>query len=184
MINSFHPNYHFLQVRWLRENWHLIPAGKTLAPVAASFYELMTAPTTKVRSRFCLLTINIRKACSITGVLNNPTEKAQCNSYVWRKRKPFYQNAVFVLKYDLRPSRSWRNGLSRNRWRRPWPLTPALVRSISCNRRWMFRYWCIIVKNQNVVLMVDDRYIYISLMTVIRSHDIPWHPWFRVSPSS
>ena len=48
MINSFHPNCHFLQVRWLRENWHLIPAGKTLAPVAASFYELMTAPTTKV----------------------------------------------------------------------------------------------------------------------------------------
>ena len=32
----------------MRENWHLIPAGKTLAPVAASFYELMTAPTTKV----------------------------------------------------------------------------------------------------------------------------------------
>ena len=157
---------------------------------AASFYELMIAPTTKVRSRFSVphywaIWANIRKACSITGVLNNPTEKAQCNSYVWRKRKPFYQNAVFVLKYDSSPpSRSWRNGLSRNRWRRPWPLTPALVRSISCNRRWMFRYWCIIVKNQNVVLMVDDRYIYISLMTVIRSHDIPWHPWFRVSPPS
>ena len=39
------------KVRWLKENWHLIPAAKTLAPVAASFYELMTAPTTKVRQR-------------------------------------------------------------------------------------------------------------------------------------
>jgi len=40
------------KVRWLRENWHLIPAGKTLAPVAASFYELMTAPTTKILEKW------------------------------------------------------------------------------------------------------------------------------------
>ena len=39
------------KVRWLKENWHLVAAAKTLAPVAASFYELMTAPTTKVKQR-------------------------------------------------------------------------------------------------------------------------------------
>ena len=75
-----------MQLRWLRENWHLIPAGKTLAPVAASFYELMTAPTTKV---MMMMMIN---------------------------RKPLDLKAEFILKYDLSPpSRSWRNGLSRNR---------------------------------------------------------------------
>ena len=40
-----------MKVRWLKENWHLVAAAKTLAPVAASFYELMTAPTTKVMLR-------------------------------------------------------------------------------------------------------------------------------------
>ena len=39
------------KVRWLKENWHLVAAAKTLAPVAASFYELMTAPTTKEKQR-------------------------------------------------------------------------------------------------------------------------------------
>ena len=34
----------------LKANWHLVSTGRTLAPVAASFYELMTAPTTKVLS--------------------------------------------------------------------------------------------------------------------------------------
>ena len=36
------------KVRWLRANWHLVSAGRTLSPVTAAFYELMTAPTTKV----------------------------------------------------------------------------------------------------------------------------------------
>ena len=36
------------KVRWLRANWHLVTAGRTLSPVTAAFYELMTAPTTKV----------------------------------------------------------------------------------------------------------------------------------------
>ena len=70
----------------MRENWHLIPAGKTLAPVAASFYELMTAPTTKVMRMMMM------------------------------NRKPLDLKVEFILKYDSSPpSRSWRNGLSRNR---------------------------------------------------------------------
>jgi hypothetical protein len=34
----------------LRNNLHLLRAGKVLGPVAGSFYELMTAPTTKAMS--------------------------------------------------------------------------------------------------------------------------------------
>ena len=51
MINLIMMIMLMIKVRWLKENWHLVPAAKTLAPVAASFYELMTAPTTKVKER-------------------------------------------------------------------------------------------------------------------------------------
>jgi hypothetical protein len=37
------------KVQILRENWHLLGSARALGPVAASFYELMTAPTTKVK---------------------------------------------------------------------------------------------------------------------------------------
>jgi len=36
----------------LRQNLHLLKAGKTVGPVAAKFYELMTAPTTKILDKW------------------------------------------------------------------------------------------------------------------------------------
>jgi len=36
----------------LKKNWHLIKAGKIVGPVANSFYELMTAPTTKILDKW------------------------------------------------------------------------------------------------------------------------------------
>jgi len=40
------------KVRWLRANWHLVTAGRNLGPVTAAFYELMTAPTTKILDKW------------------------------------------------------------------------------------------------------------------------------------
>ena len=61
----------------MRENWHLIPAGKTLAPVAASFYELMTAPTTKVMIMMMMMMMMMVAAASFYELMTAPTTKVR-----------------------------------------------------------------------------------------------------------
>ncbi|XP_023322264.1 pyridine nucleotide-disulfide oxidoreductase domain-containing protein 2 [Eurytemora carolleeae] len=42
----------FEKIGILRQNLHLLKAGKTVGPVAGDFYELMTAPTTKILDKW------------------------------------------------------------------------------------------------------------------------------------
>ena len=40
------------KLKFLKENWQLVKAAKILGPHASAFYELMTAPTTKILDKW------------------------------------------------------------------------------------------------------------------------------------
>ena len=42
----------FEKMKILKQNWHLIQSAKIIGPYAQAFYELMTAPTTKILDKW------------------------------------------------------------------------------------------------------------------------------------
>ena len=42
----------FEKIKVLRENWQLVKSAKIVGPHAQAFYELMTAPTTKILEKW------------------------------------------------------------------------------------------------------------------------------------
>ena len=42
----------FEKMKILKQNWHLIKSAKIIGPHAQAFYELMTAPTTKILDKW------------------------------------------------------------------------------------------------------------------------------------
>jgi len=51
-LKSFSKASIFEKISLLKQNIHLIKAGRIVGPVAANFYELMTAPTTKILDKW------------------------------------------------------------------------------------------------------------------------------------
>ena len=43
------------KLKFLKENWQLVKAAKILGPHASAFYELMTAPTTKILDKWYVI---------------------------------------------------------------------------------------------------------------------------------
>ena len=90
------------KVQELRRNLHLVKSAKSLGPVASSFYELMTAPTTKVP--------DYQSTPVGVGDIRDETSKLQSNAFrkfAANSQRPIY--TIFACKYVLGTFTSPRN---------------------------------------------------------------------------